>query len=203
MMTIVVNAEEKFGVTHPRRRGQEPQDRRRRRHLHHVEPGVTASAPRPRAGGSGSRRTHPARPPTRSFRHMSQRTHRRHRHRRHHAHRRDRRPRRWDALLAGTSGARTLDARLGRAVRPAGDLRGRQRSSARGGAGAGPRPSASTPRRSSPSMAAREAWADAGTPEVEPERLGVDYRAPASAASGPCWTRGTPSARRARGASCP
>ena len=41
MMTIVIDAEEKFDVTHPRRRGQEPHDRRRRRHVHHGRAGLT------------------------------------------------------------------------------------------------------------------------------------------------------------------
>jgi acyl carrier protein len=41
MMTIVVNAEEKFGVKIPGRRGQEPQHRQRRGQLHRQGAGLT------------------------------------------------------------------------------------------------------------------------------------------------------------------
>ena len=49
MVTIVVDAEEKFGVAHPRRRGQEPQDRRRRRRFIERAPGLTRLTRRGRA----------------------------------------------------------------------------------------------------------------------------------------------------------
>ncbi len=38
-----------------------------------------------------------------------------------------------------------------------------------------PSPSGSTPRRSSPWVAAKEAWEDAGSPDIDPDRLGVDF----------------------------
>ena len=64
MMTIVVNAEEKFDVTHPGRRGQEPQDRRRRRQLHRQRPGLVwlppvSADPGARSGRCSSARTGP------------------------------------------------------------------------------------------------------------------------------------------------
>ena len=80
----------------------------------------------------------------------------------------------WTNLLAGASGVRTLEQEwvakyelpitiAGQAAVPAADVLSRQET-----------------KRLDPSsqfalIAAREAWADAGTPEVDPERLGVDW----------------------------
>ena len=50
-------------------------------------------------------------------------------------------------------------------------------------------------------VAAREAWEDAGAPDVDPERLGVDF-ATGIGGSGRCSTAGTRCRRRAPGVSC-
>jgi len=80
----------------------------------------------------------------------------------------------WTALLAGESGARTLThewvAGLDLPVHFAAEAKVRPKEVLE-------RPEA---KRLDPSsqfalISAREAWADAGSPEVEPERLGVDY----------------------------
>ena len=58
MVEVVVAAEEKFGVSHPRRRGQEPQDRRRRRLLHRERPELTPPvSPHPQGIPMYSRQT--------------------------------------------------------------------------------------------------------------------------------------------------
>ena len=105
-------------------------------------------------------------------------------------------PETWDAILAGRSGARTMRRTTGSPATSCPSPSPR-RSSRR------PR-SRSTKveiRRLDPSsqyalIAAREAWADAGTPEVEPERLGVAI----GSGIGGVWTlltSGTTCARRA------
>ena len=86
MVEVVVAAEEKFGVKHPRRRGQEPQDRRRRRRLHRARPGLIAADTSAAIG--------PALTSQHSTRMQDPRCHaprRRHRPRRHHPARRRRR----------------------------------------------------------------------------------------------------------------
>ena len=172
MVEVVVAAEEKFGVKHPRRRGQEPQDRRRRRRLHRERPGLTlsprhgwpASSPGPRDPGTSSERERnhircprPASsspdsaPPPPSAATSP-------------------RPGRpcWPAGPA----SRRLTDELGRAA--AGPDRGR----GRGRAVRGPRPGQGPPARPLRQfalIAAREAWADAGLEDagLDPERLGV------------------------------
>ena len=63
MVEVVVAAEEKFGVIHPRRRGQEPQDRRRRRRVHRARPGLTPGATTPTVVAlEGSRSAHESHP---------------------------------------------------------------------------------------------------------------------------------------------
>lgn len=80
----------------------------------------------------------------------------------------------WAALLAGTSGARTLDndwaEQYGIPVNFAAQAKVRPEEVME----------RTESKRLDPSaqfalISAREAWADAGSPEVEPERLGVDY----------------------------
>ena len=80
----------------------------------------------------------------------------------------------WTALLAGESGARTLEHDWVDELRPARHVRRRGEGRAGRGARAPRESSASTRRASSRSSRRREAWADAGAPEVAPERLGVD-----------------------------
>ncbi|MCU1482038.1 MAG: 3-oxoacyl-ACP synthase [Subtercola sp.] len=80
----------------------------------------------------------------------------------------------WRALLAGKSGARTIEAEwvekwqipitfAGLALVPSSDVLTRQETKRL------------DPNSQFALTAAREAWADAGAPEVEPERLGVDW----------------------------
>ncbi|MEF2977970.1 beta-ketoacyl-[acyl-carrier-protein] synthase family protein [Subtercola sp. YIM 133946] len=80
----------------------------------------------------------------------------------------------WQALLSGVSGARTIEAEwvekwqipitfAGQAVVPSADVLTRQETKRL------------DPNSQFALTAAREAWADAGAPEVEPERLGVDW----------------------------
>ncbi|GGF24554.1 beta-ketoacyl-[acyl-carrier-protein] synthase family protein [Subtercola lobariae] len=80
----------------------------------------------------------------------------------------------WQALLAGASGARSIEAEwvekwqipitfAGQAVVPAADILTRQETKRL------------DPNSQFALIAAREAWADAGSPGVEPERLGVDW----------------------------
>ena len=90
----------------------------------------------------------------------------------------------WNALLAGESGARTLEHEWVAELRAARHLRRDRRRCAPKRCSSATRSSASTRRASSRSSPAREAWADAGAPEVAPERLGVDY----STGIGGLWT---------------
>ena len=95
-------------------------------------------------------------------------------------------PTTWDAILAGRSGARTMPydwvAQYELPVTFAATIKPPPDEVADQGRGPPPGPLA----RQYALIASREAWADAGTPEVDPERLAVAHRLPASAASGPC-----------------
>ena len=171
----------------PRRRRQEPEDRRRRRRLHpagRAEPDATVRAPRPDREGATD---------------VGEQTDR-------------------TAVVVTGLGATTplggdvahdLGGHAGRAVRrprpdrgvgrrPAGADRraGRRRPAAR--CWTGSRPASSTATEQFALVAAREAWADAGSPEVDPERLGVVVAHRHRRASDPARRRTTRCARRAR-----
>ncbi len=80
----------------------------------------------------------------------------------------------WKALLAGESGVSTLEHDGSKHTTCLSPLLDRRKSKLRKSS-SDKNSNGSIPPRNSPSFHAREAWADAGSPEVAPERILVDY----------------------------